>query len=230
VNGVSITARAQTYEVDAVGNVLDTSAWKNADTPFTLRIVGASVVTSGTAADNTITGTNANDYINGRAGNDTLNGGNGDDYIVGDVGHDTLYGSYGNDFLFGGAGNDILRGDAGNDTLNGGTGNDQLFGGAGADTFVWGATDRGLFATPDTDTIEDFNLAEGDKINAKALLDSLGWNGNMATLSDYVSVVGSNTINIHDATNTVHSVNIVVEGQTFTDLNDMITKTNFQTT
>ena len=50
----------------------------------------------------------------------------------------------------------------------------------------------------------------------------------MATLSNYVSVSG-NSINIHDV-GSAHSVNIVVEGQTFTDLNDMIAKTNFQTT
>uniref|UniRef100_UPI0038923078 Calx-beta domain-containing protein n=1 Tax=Acinetobacter baumannii TaxID=470 RepID=UPI0038923078 len=144
----------------------------------------------------------------------------------------------GNDVLDGGMGNDILYGQGGNDILIGGAGNDILFGGTGADTFVWGKTlntTTGNLVTNgtndadgSTDIIKDFNLAQGDKVDAKALLDALGWNGNMGTLSQFVSVTG-NTIDIHNAADTI-SVNIVVEGQTFTDLNDMIAKTNFQTT
>ena len=144
----------------------------------------------------------------------------------------------GNDVLDGGAGNDILYGQGGNDILIGGAGNDILFGGTGADTFVWGKslnTTTGNLVTNgtndadgSTDTIKGFSLAESDKIDAKALLDALGWNGSMGTLSQFVSVSG-NTIDIHNVADTL-SVNIVVEGQTFTDLNDMIAKTNFQTT
>ncbi|WP_378223441.1 Calx-beta domain-containing protein [Acinetobacter junii] len=144
----------------------------------------------------------------------------------------------GNDVLDGGAGNDILYGQGGNDILIGGAGNDILFGGTGADTFVWGKTLNTTTGNLDlngtnnadgsTDTIKGFSLAESDKIDAKALLDALGWNGSMGTLSQFVSVSG-NTIDIHNVADTL-SVNIVVEGQTFTDLNDMIAKTNFQTT
>ncbi|MCR6568994.1 Calx-beta domain-containing protein, partial [Acinetobacter baumannii] len=144
----------------------------------------------------------------------------------------------GNDVLDGGAGNDILYGQGGADILIGGAGNDILFGGTGADTFVWGKslnTTTGNLVTNgtndadgSTDIIKDFNLAESDKVDAKALLDALGWNGSMGTLSQFVTVTG-NTIDIHNAADTI-SVNIVVEGQTFTDLNDMIAKTNFQTT
>ncbi|MBT0888442.1 MULTISPECIES: DUF5801 repeats-in-toxin domain-containing protein [Acinetobacter] len=135
-------------------------------------------------------------------------------------------GTAGNDTIYGGAGNDTLNGAAGDDILRGGAGNDILTGGTGSDTFVWGANDIGLFATPDTDTITDFNLL-GDKIDATALLTALGWNGNDATLSQFVSASGT-TINIHDTANT-KSVNIVVTGQSFADLEDMISKTNFQT-
>nr|WP_257222337.1 Calx-beta domain-containing protein [Acinetobacter sp. YH1901136] len=144
----------------------------------------------------------------------------------------------GNDVLDGGAGNDILYGQGGNDILIGGAGNDILFGGTGADTFVWGKslnTTTGNLdlngtnnADGSTDIIKDFSLAQGDKVDAKALLDALGWNGTIGTLSQFVTVSG-NTIDIHNVADTL-SVNIVVEGQTFTDLNDMITKTNFQTT
>ncbi|MEG0348367.1 MAG: Calx-beta domain-containing protein, partial [Acinetobacter sp.] len=144
----------------------------------------------------------------------------------------------GNDVLDGGAGNDILYGQGGNDILIGGAGNDILFGGTGADTFVWGKTLNTTTGNLDlngtnnadgsTDTIKGFSLAESDKVDAKALLDALGWNGSMVTLNQFVTVTG-NTIDIHNAADTI-SVNIVVEGQTFTDLNDMIVKTNFQTT
>ncbi|OOW08545.1 beta strand repeat-containing protein, partial [Acinetobacter sp. MF4640] len=144
----------------------------------------------------------------------------------------------GNDVLDGGMGNDILYGQGGADILIGGAGNDILFGGTGADTFVWGKTlntTTGNLVTNgtndadgSTDIIKDFSLAQGDKVDAKALLDALGWDGNMGTLSQFVTVTGS-TIDIHNAADTI-SVNIVVEGQTFTALNDMITKTNFQTT
>ena len=157
----------------------------------------------------------------------------------------------GNDVLDGAAGNDILYGQGGNDTLIGGTGNDILFGGTGADTFVWGQTLKLVNGKPETDvnekptkaritngtndadgsidTIKDFN--DGDILDAKALLDALGWGVDSTNLADFVSLSG-NTINIHDVAQT-HSVNIVVESTEFTNFSsiaDMITKTNFQTT
>uniref|UniRef100_UPI0015D35219 VWA domain-containing protein n=1 Tax=Acinetobacter sp. YH16058 TaxID=2601196 RepID=UPI0015D35219 len=148
---------------------------------------------------------------------------NGDSINVG--GNDILYGDAGNDILYGQGGIDTLYGGDGNDILYGGKGNDVLWGNAGADIFSWAAKDIGTTALPDTDTIKDFNKAEGDKIDAKALLNALGWTS--GSLSDFVSVTG-NTINIHDVAQT-QSVNIVVENHSFSDISDMITKTNFQT-
>ena len=180
-------------------------------------------VTTGSESAQTLNGTTSNDLIRGYAGNDTISGDAGNDMIYGGAGDDTLNGDDGYDYLNGGAGTDILNGGAGDDILIGGPGTDTLTGGLGADTFVWIQGDSdGL-----TDTITDFSKAQGDKIDAKALLDALGWNGNINTLSQFVSVSG-NTIDIHNAADT-QSVNILVTGQTFTDLNDMINKTNFQT-
>ena len=178
-------------------------------------------------AGTTLNGTERDDILLGGATNDTLYGGKGNDVLIGGSGQDTLYGGNGNDRLEGGIGNDILYGDAGNDILIGGIGNDTLTGGLGKDSFVWGATDN----VTQTDTISDFSKAEGDKIDAKALLVQLGWDQDVGTLSDYVSLTtGSSTINIHNIANTVN-VNIVVTGQSFTenDIIDMINKTNFQT-
>ena len=178
-------------------------------------------------AGTTLNGTERDDILLGGATNDTLYGGKGNDVLIGGSGQDTLYGGNGNDRLEGGIGNDILYGDAGNDILIGGVGNDILNGGLGADTFVWGATDN----VNQTDTINDFSKAQGDKINAKALLVQLGWDQDVGKLSDYVSLTtGSSTIKIHNIENSVN-VNIVVTGQSFTenDIIDMINKTNFQT-
>ena len=211
---VLIEVDAQTYEVEtATGAVVSPpSAWvmKN----FEINVTGGKRV-DGTSAGVNMSGTADNDYINGHGGDDTISGGSGNDALLGETGNDILNGGDGTDYLYGGADNDFLQG---------GTGNDILFGNGGADLFIWGGGD----ADGSTDIIKDFNLAEGDKVDAKALLDALGWNGNMGTLSQFVSATG-NTIDIHNAADTIN-VNIVVEGQTFTDLNDMIAKTNFQTT
>ncbi|MDH1691523.1 DUF5801 domain-containing protein, partial [Acinetobacter junii] len=221
---VSIEVDAQTYEVEtATGAVVSPpSAWVMKS--FEINVTGGNRV-DGTSAGDIMSGTADNDYINGHGGDDTISGDSGNDALLGETGNDILNGGTGTDYLYGGVDNDTLNGGADNDFLQGGTGNDILFGNGGADLFIWGGGDNG--ADSSTDIIKDFNIAEGDKVDAKALLDALGWNGNMGTLSQFVSVTG-NTIDIHNAADTI-SVNIVVEGQTFTDLNDMIAKTNFQT-
>ena len=107
-----------------------------------------------------------------------INGGGGDDTLTvkdltgTDVQKVFFNGGDGNDILdasqtfvpvtaWGGVGNDSLTGGHGNDYLDGNEGNDTLVGGAGADTFVVGANG--------TDTIVDFNFAEGDTIQISAL-------------------------------------------------------------
>ena len=65
--------------------------------------------------------------LGGSAADDTMHGSNGADRLVGHDGHDTLYGY---------AGDDRLWGNNGNDTLHGGKGSDWMKGGEGADLFV----------------------------------------------------------------------------------------------
>lgn len=79
------------------------------------------------------------------------------DGYQGTHGHDTVFGLGGNDMLRGLAGNDQLWGGAGNDTLIGGAGNDTLVGDSGADLFV-------LEQGAGTDTMQDLNLAQGDRL------------------------------------------------------------------
>ena len=70
--------------------------------------------------------------------------------------------------LFGDAGNDTLLGGSGNDLLVGGLGNDLLTGGLGADVFAWRAGHIG------TDTVSDFVLAQGDKLQLADLFVGQG--------------------------------------------------------
>ncbi|UYG02002.1 DUF5801 domain-containing protein [Halomonas sp. LR3S48] len=76
----------------------------------------------------------------------------------------------GNDTLSGGAGNDILVGGAGDDLLMGGAGDDTLVGGLGADTFAWNLGDQGEAGSAAVDTVKDFSLAEGDRLDLSDLL------------------------------------------------------------
>jgi Ca2+-binding RTX toxin-like protein len=109
----------------------------------------------------------------------TVHGGGGDDRLYGSDGSDKLFGEANNDFLFGGAGNDTLSGGDGNDVLVGGLHVDTLFGGSGADVFSWHSAFEMGWGTSalvgiDKDLIEDFNPAEGDKMELSYLRDNAG--------------------------------------------------------
>ncbi|EEX94584.1 hypothetical protein VIOR3934_07879 [Vibrio orientalis CIP 102891 = ATCC 33934] len=97
--------------------------------------------------------------LDGSGSNSTLTGGSGNDLLVGGDGNDTL---------IGGAGDDYLEGGDGDDVLYGGLGSDILVGGTGMDTFVWNEIDDGSL-----DTIKDFNVSEGDKIDLREVLPEL---------------------------------------------------------
>lgn len=142
---------------------------------------------------------------------ENLNGSGYNDTLRGSSGVNTIRGGNGNDTLYGDAGNDILYGDAGNDTLFGDAGNDTLYGGAGADTFKFTVGGG-------NDTIKDFRLAEGDKLDIKALLS--GYDPLTKLITDYVQITtsGANSIVKIDANGltggTVWTQIAVIEGVT----------------
>ena len=68
------------------------------------------------------------------------------------------------------AGRDTLYGAGGDDILTGGSGKDSLYGGTGADIFRYGATDLDA-----RDSIKDFSISEGDKIDLSAIGTFYGW-------------------------------------------------------
>lgn len=137
-----------------------------------------------------VQGTDAKNFLIGSAADNALFGFGGDDLILtaggnnlafGGAGNDTIIGGPGDDILFGGAGNDVIEGGAGNDHLFGGDGDDILYGGAGANVLV-GAAGADIFrlGTPGAyggalvgateldvlpDTIVDFSIAEGDRLD-----------------------------------------------------------------
>lgn len=95
--------------------------------------------------------------------------------LIGTTQGDRLYGNDASNEIFGADGSDIIKGGGGTDRLIGGRGSDRLTGGSQADRFVyqekadseaWFWYQEGLVKY---DTIEDFNRAEGDKIELKGL-------------------------------------------------------------
>ncbi len=148
-----------------------------------------------TRGDDTLVGTSGDDTIRGLSGNDILYGGLGNDVLNGDSHNDTIYGGSGNDNLSGSNGNDTIYGGSGNDSLNGNNNNDILIGGYGNDTLTGnGGADRFRYLSLDdrTDTITDFSMGEGDKLDLTALLANLsGATPANAFSAGYVQFVNS---------------------------------------
>ncbi len=114
--------------------------------------------------------------------NDTLEGDSNKNYFRGEAGDDILKGHGGRDTLFGGAGDDALYGGSGSDALTGGAGADDLYGGEGADTFKF----VGDLDSANMDSIRDFNINEGDRIDISDLLS--GYDPLSDAISDFVSL------------------------------------------
>ncbi len=107
--------------------------------------------------------------------------------------------------LHGTSGNDVLVGGEGNDVLVGSAGSDVLMGGDGADTFVWHFADKGtpgfngpssqwVAAKPAVDTVTDFNMDQGDRLDLRDLLQ--GETDDASVLTKYLSFqqVGNDTV------------------------------------
>uniref|UniRef100_UPI000D365B98 cadherin-like domain-containing protein n=1 Tax=Thaumasiovibrio occultus TaxID=1891184 RepID=UPI000D365B98 len=98
---------------------------------------------------------------------DILDGGEGGDIIYGQGGNDSIFGRNGNDILLGGDGSDSLHGGNGDDILIGGAGADAMWGAAGSDVFKFNADSltTSAAAPVEVDTIIDFSIADGDKLD-----------------------------------------------------------------
>ncbi len=115
-----------------------------------------------------------------------------------------ITGNGGANTLNGGAGNDMIDGGGGADIIIGGAGSDTLFGGAGADTFQYQSpADIGagapliargsIPATVSVDTILDFSIREGDRIDLRALdanINTRAVNDDFVVVSQFTRVAG----------------------------------------
>jgi Ca2+-binding RTX toxin-like protein len=155
---------------------------------------------NGSSGNDVIYGLGGNDTLKGGYGNDTLFGGTGDDWLVGEAGDDIIFGGTGNDVIKGGGvvntGNDWLYGGDGDDLFYGGEGNDYIAGGNGVDTLI-GNTGADVFAFDHitafngNDTIEDFSLSEGDKIDIADVLE--GYDPLTDAITDFVQITDNGT-------------------------------------
>ncbi len=151
---------------------------------------GGNDVLNGDAGNDTLVGGVGADRLNGGADIDTAsyagatsgvvanlaaatantNDAKGDIYssienLTGSSYADRLYSDAGANTLSGGAGDDLLSGAAGNDVLFGGAGADDLYGGTGADRFIFSATSDSTVAVAGRDSIFDFLVTQGDRID-----------------------------------------------------------------
>lgn len=103
----------------------------------------------------------------------------GNDVISANYANNDLFGNGGNDYLMGNSGYDRIYGGAGNDTISGGSDMDLLSGEKGADVFDFDTTgDSGNKIA--SDSITDFKLSEGDKIDLSDIDANTISSGNQA--------------------------------------------------
>jgi Ca2+-binding RTX toxin-like protein len=150
------------------GSGIDTASYIDSGTGVYASLLPSVVGQLGTADGDmlvsieNLTGSAHDDYLEGNDGANVLRGMAGNDYIDAFGGADTVYG---------GTGNDILDGAAGNDILDGGTGTDFLAGGTGGDKFVWASVEDTSVDANAADVLDDFDYAEGDRIDL-SLIDA----------------------------------------------------------
>lgn len=104
--------------------------------------------------------------------------------LVGTLGaKQTLTGNAERNTVTGGAGADIIDGKDGNDHIVGAGGNDRMTGGLGADVFVLLDSDMvrsTVGGTRQADTVMDFNVGQGDRIDLSAIDADIGLGGDQA--------------------------------------------------
>lgn len=198
ISGV-VVSLAVTAAQDTIGAGIDTLS--NFE-----RLIGSSF-------HDTLTGNSGTNQIEGGAGNDIMDGGAGTDTLAYQTaisgvtvslaittaqnthgaGTDTITNF---ESITGSAYDDDLTGNSGSNTLKGGTGNDTLFGGGGTDT-LYGETGSDTFgfdhltAFSAQDTISDFSLAQGDKLDISDLLS--GYDALTSVITDFVRITDNGT-------------------------------------
>ncbi|ACE83120.1 retention module-containing protein [Cellvibrio japonicus] len=98
------------------------------------------------------------------------------------------------------AGNDTIIGSSLADLIIGGAGNDTLTGALGADTFKWNLADKGSSGSPAIDTVTDFSLAQGDRLDLADLLQGEN-SGNLTNYLHFTYNSSANSTTVHISSN-----------------------------
>ncbi|HEX5355118.1 MAG TPA: VWA domain-containing protein, partial [Aquabacterium sp.] len=202
-------------------NVTFALADKDGDTASSTLAINLdhTLVLVGTAQADTHGASQLSEFMMGRDGNDVLTGSDASDRLYGNGGNDVLNGGKGDDVISGGDGNDTISGGDGADIISGGPGSDSLTGGAGADVFVWHFADPGTSAaTRALDTVKDFSLTEGDKLDLRDLLQNEN-TGNLTNYLEFDTTTANTIIKVSPnggflfgiATNSAETERIVLE-------------------
>ena len=174
----------------------------------------------GSDADNVILGGAQNDSLHGLVGNDTLSGESGDDSLTGGTGNDLLMGGSGQDTLRGEAGDDTLMGGSEDDTLEGTGGNDLIYGDDGHDELVGGTGDDILVGGLGNDTAygddgDDLFIAGTDGLgddtyDGDSHFDTVSYTGTTAGIT--VSMSSRTVVGPEIGTDTLWEIENVVGG------------------
>lgn len=138
--------------------------------------------TTATGFEN-VAGSAFDDVIGGSDADEELDGGQGDDVIEAGAGSDRIHGWGGSDTISGGAGADRIYGDGGADAVTAGPGADYVSGGYDATASGWDRLDGG----DDIDLVEftgpavDFDLATGEVAVSTSRTQVLGFEQVMGT-------------------------------------------------
>ncbi|PMO55463.1 hypothetical protein BCT07_14785, partial [Vibrio breoganii] len=143
-----------------------------------------------------------------------------DDILDGGSDDDILFGQGGNDILTGGSGDDLLLGGSGDDILVGGMGEDIMTGGTGADTFVWNQSDLRVFN--ETDTIIDFSIEDGDKLDLSEVFSDVSDSVDLDALLTQLegTITGDDTQSFITVEKGEESFTIELQGISATELTD----------
>ena len=152
---------------------------------------------------NVVTGSNGNVTVTGAPGGlSVVSLGNGNNVVMIGGKGDTIELGNGNNVVSGTQGMAFITTGSGNDTITvGGTGNTVIAG--GGTNVIHGGTGDDMFVLPHAsigfDTITGFSEANGDRLNLAVALAATHWNGQAATLGNYLKVTdnnGSTTLSI----------------------------------
>ena len=159
-------------------------------------------------------------------GNDTVTVGGTNDVIVLGTGTDMVSGTQGMSFITTGGGNDTIVLGGAHNTVNAGGGMNTISGGTGTNTFVLATAGQGF------DSIAGFTKTNGDVLNLRAALAATQWNGQAATLANYLKVTdsgGSATVAIASTGTGPGTAVATLIGSGNLGLSDLISRHSIQT-